>query len=70
MTWLNIISLALKAVTGFVTFLRERMLIKAGEDKAKAEASEMSNARVRKAQEARRGALNDGTDPDDPYLRD
>lgn len=70
MTWLRIIALALQAVTGLVTLLRERALLKAGEAKAIAEALETSNERVKAALEARRRANDSDPDPDDPYLRD
>lgn len=70
MTWLRIIALALQAVAGLVTFLRERALLKAGEAKAIAEALETSNERVKAALEARRRANDSDPDPDDPYLRD
>lgn len=70
MTWLQTILLALQALNGLVTWLRERDLIKAGEAKAIAEGLEVSNARVKAALEARRRARDSDPDPDDPYLRD
>jgi hypothetical protein len=64
--WLKIILLALKAVNAFVTFLGERKLIQAGEDKAIREALEQSNERIERAMEARRRAADPGSD--DPFL--
>jgi hypothetical protein len=70
MTWLRTILLALQAVNGLVTWLRERQMLKAGEAIAIAEGLEMSNARVKQAMEARRRAHDGDPDPDDPFLRD
>jgi hypothetical protein len=71
MSWLRAILLALQGVNGLVSWLRERQLLEAGEAKAIAEGLEISNARIRKAMEARRRANNDNDpDPDDPYIRD
>jgi hypothetical protein len=71
MKWLTLITLALKAVTSLIAFLRERELIEAGEAKAIAEGLEISNDRIAKARRARQLAANGGADNDnDPYLRD
>ena len=66
MQWLKIILLTLKALNAFVTFLGERKLIQAGEDKAIRAALEKSNEQIKKAMEARRRAADPNSD--DPFL--
>jgi hypothetical protein len=70
MTWLKLIGAMLQALSGLVTFLRERQLLDAGEAKAIAASLEASDARVKAALDARRRARDSDPDPDDPYLRD
>jgi hypothetical protein len=70
MTWLRTILLALQAVNGLVTWLRERQMLEAGEAKAIADGLELSNARIKEALAARRRADSSDPDPDDPYRRD
>ncbi|WP_088342459.1 MULTISPECIES: hypothetical protein [Rhodomicrobium] len=70
MTWLQIIGVALQVTLAFVTMLRERRLLQAGEADAIREALEETNARVEKALAARRAAGAAGMQDDDPYLRD
>lgn len=70
MTWIKAILLALKLLDKFVTLLRERELLEAGEAKAIAKGLKISNDRTRKAIEARRRAMAGVPNPDDPYNRD
>lgn len=70
MKWLKLISLALNLVTGFVTFLRERQLISAGEAKAIARGLRVTNERVERARKARKRGYDSDPDADDPYARD
>jgi hypothetical protein len=70
MTWLKLITLSLQALTGLVSFLRERQLLEAGEAKAIAASLEASDARVKEALAARERARGSDPDPDDPYMRD
>jgi cyanate lyase len=70
MSWLNTVLLVLQVIDKVVAWLRERQLMDAGEAKAVAEALELSNVRIKAAQDARRRADNSDPDPDDPYLRD
>jgi hypothetical protein len=70
MSWLRAILLALQAVNGLVSWLRERQLLEAGEAIAIAKGLEISNARVKEAMDARRRAHDNDPDPDDPYIRD
>lgn len=70
MTWLKTILLALQAINGLVSWLRERQMIEAGEAKAIAEGLEISNVRITTAMEARRRARDGDPDPDDPFIRD
>lgn len=66
MKWLQIILLTLKALNAFVTFLGNRDLIQAGEDKTIRAALEKSNEQIKKAMDARRRAADPGSD--DPFL--
>jgi hypothetical protein len=70
MKYLQIFLLVLQALDKFLTWMRERELINAGEAKAIAAGLEVSNARITQALAARRRANNSDPDPDDPYRRD
>ena len=70
MTWIKLISLALRLLANLTDVWREQRLLEAGQAEATADALRNANERVRRAMAARDAIGDTPSDPDDPYRRD